>query len=270
MKRKIASILFSGMIFLGIGLSAATAAIPEPVVAIEETTAPSTADIIWDAIELVEHKDGLTIKECQQEIDSLNEYMARLLAATQEYQECAEYNIVLDEIKLIEECKAQYTQDIEELLEKGLWEGRKAEYPVATEAWLYMKNVLGYSDIVCAGIMGNLMAETGGSTLALDWDSNGGCGYGLIQWIGNRRVNIKNIYGDYPTTHEQMRYMHNELYGLDGVRQQVSDAELRAIMGAETPEDCAYAFACYFERCAVQYRSFRRGLARQAYEYFVG
>lgn len=161
----------------------------------------------------------------------------------------------------------KYKQAIED--EDAKWKKRYEEYPVATEAWIAMK-AQGWSDIVCAGIMGNLMAETGGTgTLHLDWDSNGGNGYGLVQWIGGRRSTIKNRYGTYPSVKEQVQFINDELYGVNGVRRQVTDSQLNAIMEARTPEECAYAFACYYERCATGVRSMRRGFARDAYEYFL-
>lgn len=161
----------------------------------------------------------------------------------------------------------KYKQMIED--EEAKWRRRYDEYPIATETWIAMKT-LGWSDTVCAGIMGNLMAETGGTgTLHLDWDSNGGNGYGLVQWIGGRRNTIKNKYGTYPSVKEQVQFVHDELYGANGVRRQVTDSQLNKIMNAETPEECAYAFACYYERCATEYRSMRKGFARKAYEYFV-
>ena len=40
----------------------------------------------------------------------------------------------------------------------------KDEYPEAYKIWHYLKK-LGYNDYVCAGIMGNIMAECGGQTL---------------------------------------------------------------------------------------------------------
>lgn len=160
-----------------------------------------------------------------------------------------------------------YIQQIED--EEAKWQKRYEEYPVATEAWIAMKTY-GWSDTVCAGIMGNLMAETGGTgTLYLDWDSNGGNGYGLVQWTSGRRNTIKSRYGTYPTVKEQIQFIHDELYGVNGVRKQVSDSQLNAIMNAETPEECAYAFACYYERCADFARGMRRGFARDAYEYFT-
>lgn len=181
-------------------------------------------------------------------------------------------NIISTEVNRVIEINNLYKVDYDTFVEaewNAFWEPRMEEYPVATQAWLYMKS-LGWSDIVCAGIMGNLMLETGGGTLYLDWDSNGSSGYGLIQWIGGRRSLIKSIYGEFPTVENQIQFVHDELYGANGVRKQVTASQLNAIMGAETPEDCAYAFACYYERCSVQHRGVRRTYARRAYEYFVG
>lgn len=63
--------------------------------------------------------------------------------------------------------------------------------------------------------------------------------------------------------------MYDELYGLNEVTKQVTSSQLKKIMEATTPEDCAFAFASYYERCSEQYRSSRRAYARTAYEYFV-
>lgn len=129
---------------------------------------------------------------------------------------------------------------------------------------------LGWSDVACAGIMGNLMVETGGTgTLYLDWSSSGENGYGLVQWIGSRRDSIKAKYGIYPTIKQQVQFIHDELYGTNGVRIQVSESQRNAILYAGTPEDAAYAFATYYERCASEYRAMRTGYARDAYNYFV-
>ena len=155
--------------------------------------------------------------------------------------------------------------------EKHKWEVRASEYPVATQAWLYMKNELGFNDIVCAGIMGNMMAECGGCwTSDLDWDVHSSSGFGMIQWLGGRKQELFSIYGETPSIENQLDFMKNELYGTNGVTKQVSDWQLDKIMNASTPEECAYAFACYFERCGEGHRAPRRGYARTAYEYFVG
>ena len=176
-------------------------------------------------------------------------------------------NALEENARLSEEIE-EYETYIEE--DEAKWKRRFEEYNTASEVWVCMK-AQGWSDVVCAGIMGNLMAETGGSgTLHLDWDSNGGNGYGLVQWTGGRRSTIKNRYGTYPSIQAQVQFIHDELYGVNGVRRQVTDSQFDAIMNAETPEECAYAFACYYERCAGFARGMRRGYARKAYEYFVG
>lgn len=154
--------------------------------------------------------------------------------------------------------------------EDDKWAERAAEYPVATQVWLYMKNEFGWSDIICAGVIGNLMAECGGCwTSDLNWRSNHSGGLGMVQWIGGRRKQIIQYYGEQPTVEEQLTFMYNELYGLNGVTKQVTNKQLDAIMNAKTPEECAFAFASYYERCAEKHRPPRRGYARTAYEYFV-
>ena len=150
------------------------------------------------------------------------------------------------------------------------WQVRAEEYPAATEAWLYMKNEFGWSDTVCAGIIGNFMAECGGCwTQDLDWDVNTSHGLGMVQWIGGRRSQLIKIYGSNPSITDQLNFMRDELYGSNGVTKQVTDNQLDKIMNASSPEDCAYYFACYYERCAEQHRYPRKGYARTAYEYFV-
>ena len=151
------------------------------------------------------------------------------------------------------------------------WEVRASEYPVATQVWLHMKEEFGWSDTVCAGIMGNMMAECGGCwTSDLDWDVSSSSGYGMIQWLGGRKQQLFNIYGSNPSVEDQLNFMKDELFGTNGVTKQVTDSQLDKIMNADSPEDCAYAFACYFERCGEGHRSIRRDYARRAYEYFVG
>ena len=151
------------------------------------------------------------------------------------------------------------------------WEVRASEYPVATQVWLYMKEEFGWSDTVCAGIMGNMMAECGGCwTSDLDWNVSSSSGYGMIQWLGGRKQQLFNIYGSSPSIEDQLNFMKDELYGTNGVTKQVTDSQLNKIMNADSPEDCAYAFACYFERCGEGHRWVRRDYARRAYDYFVG
>ncbi len=166
---------------------------------------------------------------------------------------------------------AYYQEKQAEWEEIHKWEVRASEYPVATQVWLYMKEEFGWSDTVCAGIMGNMMAECGGCwTSDLDWDVSSSSGYGMIQWLGGRKQQLFKIYGNSPSVEDQLNFMKDELYGTNGVTKQVTDSQLDKIMNADSPEDCAYAFACYFERCGEGHRWVRRDYARRAYDYFVG
>ena len=173
----------------------------------------------------------------------------------------------------IENMTIQYEYYLEQqsiFQEARKWEIRASEYPIATQVWIYMKEEFGWNDIVCSGIIGNMMAECGGCwTQDLDWSLDEPGGYGMIQWIGSRREELFSIYGNSPSIEDQLNFMKDELYGTNGVTKQVTDYQLDAIMNAETPEDCAFAFASYFERCSEQYRYKRKGYARTAYEYFT-
>lgn len=145
---------------------------------------------------------------------------------------------------------------------------------ISTEIW----NILlgyGYSEIVAAGIMGNFVAEVGDPSTKeynfdLDWKINTGIEIGLCQWTQGRRSAIMNIYGDYPSYEEQLEFMHNELTGSNGIQRQVTESQFMLIINATTPEDAAYYFALYFERCHKASFKVRQFKAKQAYEFFVG
>jgi len=226
---------------------------------IEETT---QAPVIYLEFQYVEQN---TSNNCLKQIEQCQSYIEYLLQQVN----------VETELLRVQTILTQYTTDYELLLlleeEQRIWGEKMSEYPEATQIWRIMKEEFGWNDIVCAGIMGNMMAEVAGGTLyALDnWSVNGSSGYGLIQWIGQRRADIKAIYGDHPSLEQQLYFMKDELFGTNGVRKQVSDAQLNAIMNATSPEEAAYKFAVYFERCADWARNCRKGYARIAYDYFV-
>ena len=109
-------------------------------------------------------------------------------------------------------------------------------YPEAQLIWDTMIS-WGWAPETCAGIIGNMMAEIGGGTLDLsDWNSNGGCGYGLIQWTGGRRSLLKSRYGSYPNIEQQLIFMRDELFGTNNTRQQVSSSVLNRIMNTNGNE----------------------------------
>ena len=59
---------------------------------------------------------------------------------------------------------------------------KKAEYPYASQVWEFLKNDMELNDYVAAGILGNMMAECGGQTLALQPFIYTRGYYGLCMW----------------------------------------------------------------------------------------
>lgn len=146
----------------------------------------------------------------------------------------------------------------------------EGEYPEARLIWNTIKS-WGYSDNVVAGIIGNMMAEVGGGTLAglSNWHTDG-CGYGLIQWTSGRQRLLKQLYGARPNIEQQLQFIRNELTGQNGVNRQVTEAQYNELLNAGSPEAAAMTFAKYYERCGSSYRAKRQTFARTAYNYFVG
>ena len=295
MKRKIIclvailSLLFAGLAATIAITASANQSIPtEPVATISEAYIPSESSepvleiepeeeiIILEVVE-VERVESATLEEAN---TALEDAIFRRDTTKSVYEGLlllgydTEHPAVVMAKTDFENAEADVEYYTEQQLirqEEENWRVRAEEYPVATQAWLYMKNELGFSDIVCAGIMGNMMAECGGCwTSDLDWDVSSSSGYGMIQWLGGRKQQLFSIYGSNPSVENQLDFVKDELYGTNGVTRQVTDSQLDKIMNAETPEDCAYAFACYYERCSEGHRWVRRDYARRAYEYFVG
>ena len=78
-------------------------------------------------------------------------------------------------------------------------------YPEATKVWTILQDY-GYNDYVCAGIMGNLMVETGGNTLDLDPDLVYYSYYGLCQWSYEYFPSVW-----YSSLEEQCEFLHDTI-----------------------------------------------------------
>ena len=144
------------------------------------------------------------------------------------------------------------------------WETKAAEYPAATQIWRYMKN-LGWNDYVCAGIMGNLMAEVGGQTLDIQyWLKDNGY-YGMCQW--NKAYS--NIWGADLET--QCDYLKNTIkYEIDTFGYAYRKGfNLDSFLAMSNERDAALAFAKCYERCSSRTYNIRMNNAEKAYNYFV-
>ena len=138
------------------------------------------------------------------------------------------------------------------------------EYPAATYVWNYMK-AQGWNDYVCAGIMGNLMAEVGGQTLNLNYSASSSNYYGMCQW--NR--NYKQVWGaDLPT---QCNFLRDTIkYEIDtyGFKYQ-KGFNFNSFLNMTNARQAALAFAKSYERCGSGSYEIRQRNAEKAYEYFV-
>lgn len=172
----------------------------------------------------------------------------------------------IEEIKketppIIEESAAAVIEVVSEPVYTG-------EYPAAEYIWQYMKD-LGWNDYVCAGVMGNLMAEVGGQTLNIQYNlySSDGGYYGMCQWS---KKYCSGIYGvnDLKT---QCDYLRDTIkYEIDtfGYKYQ-TNFNLEAFLNLTNAQQAALAFAKTYERCASGSYAVRQRNAITAYNYFV-
>lgn len=148
--------------------------------------------------------------------------------------------------------------------EEAKWQTKKNQYPVATEIWLYMKN-LGYNDAVCAGILGNMMGEVGGNTLNIKWWLYGSGYYGICQWSRS----YSGVWGTDLQT--QLNFLRDTIqyemntYG----RNYAKGFNYNQFLQLKDARQAALAFAKCYERGAAWTHSKRQANATVAYNYFV-
>lgn len=148
--------------------------------------------------------------------------------------------------------------------EEARWASKAAEYPAATQIWRYMKS-LGWNDYVCAGIMGNLMAEVGGQTLDIQYWLYGNGYYGMCQW--NRAYS--QIWG--ADLESQCVFLKDTIkYEFDtyGFKYQ-KGFNFNSFLNMSDASQAALAFAKSYERCGSGTYTTRQNNAIKAYNYFV-
>ena len=144
------------------------------------------------------------------------------------------------------------------------------DYQVAEYIWKYLKG-LGYNDYVAAGIMGNIMTESGGQSLKdIQWDVKDPRGnhYGICQWSLKYYPEINNASLD-----EQLEFLRK------GIENEINTFGYKYRAGFSygnfvkltSVEEAALAFAKTYERCKGGSGYNRRiKNAYTAYNYFVG
>lgn len=145
------------------------------------------------------------------------------------------------------------------------WEAKYNEYPTATEIWLYMKDQ-GWNDYVCAGILGNIMAEVGGHTLDIQYWLYGSSYYGICQWSKGYK---DAVWGTDLET--QCQFLVDTIeYELDTFGYVYKKGfKFEDFLILDDESDAAKAFAKAYERCGNASISKRQKNATKAYDYFV-
>ena len=141
-------------------------------------------------------------------------------------------------------------------------------YTVAATIWKYLKN-LGYNNYVCAGILGNIMAEVGGQTLNIRpyLYSSGGGYYGICQWSVKFYPSVagKDLTTQLNFLAKTIKYEINT-YGFKYYR----GFNYNTFINLNSAQEAALAFAKAYERCASSYYGIRQANAIKAYKHFVG
>ena len=149
--------------------------------------------------------------------------------------------------------------------EEAKWATKAAEYPAATQIWRYMKD-LGWNDYVCAGIMGNLMAEVGGQTLDIQYWLKGNGYYGMCQW---NKAYCNGVWDADLTG--QCNFLRDTIkYEIDTFGYAYKKGfNLDSFLAMSNERDAALAFAKCYERCGSGSYTIRQNNAEKAYDYFV-
>ena len=208
------------------------------------------------------------------ELETCKDYEFRLINLMNNKDLVDERHLVEEELidvrGLINEYQEQVSAiEAEEARIEAMWSEKSGEYPVATQAWRYMKEELGWNDYVCAGVMGNMMAEVGGQTLNLQpylYGHSGANYYGLCQWSSRYYPSIQGADVD-----AQLDFLAStvkkelDTYGYLFR----SGLDYEAFCNLTDAEDAAMAFAKAYERCGSGSYGVRQRNAIKAYNYFV-
>lgn len=208
------------------------------------------------------------------ELETCKDYEFRLINLMNNKDLVDERYLVEEELIDVRGLISEYQEQIsaieaEEARIEAMWSEKSGEYPVATQVWRYMKEELGWNDYICAGVMGNMMAEVGGQTLNLQpylYGHSGANYYGLCQWssryypsIQGADVNAQLNFLASTVKKELDTYGYLFRNGLD----------YEAFCNLTDAEDAAMAFAKAYERCGSGSYGVRQRNAIKAYNYFV-
>ena len=245
---------------------------PEPFV---HYNAPDTEVVTLCAQEeVVEDSDGFVDTRDLKELRALMEECEANMTAAHNMAEAARalgyeenhdvIELATEEWERAEGLYARYKEVYDE--ENAIWVARAEEYPVATYVWQFLDDA-GYNDYVIAGIIGNMMVECGGHTLALKpyiYSADGY--YGLCQWSRGYQDRV----GDTDTEYQCQFLLDTIVYEIDTYGHLYKRGfDYSSFISLTNEKDAALAFARAYERCGFMSYGARRACATTAYNYFV-
>ena len=210
----------------------------------------------------IQYIELYSIVESLDKIEELGVYILELEEAinSEAYEFSARYTMQLERSRLAL-IKQQYEMNIETF---SVWE---SEYYYAYKTWEFFRQN-GYSQEATCAILGNMMVETSGGSLALKPTiySPGRSHYGLCQWYLKYRPFMAGV-----TFEEQLDYLLSDIpvefktFGSCYKKSFTADDFIIMTDVAKAAE----AFAKVYERPGAGTYTWRAQCAQVAYDYFV-
>ena len=139
---------------------------------------------------------------------------------------------------------------------------KSKKYPKAAKIWNYLRKN-GYSKKVTAGIMGNIIVECGGQTLAINPYLYSGGYYGICQWSLYYCPSIAGA-----NLNKQLKYLKKTIKPEFDNYGSCSGYTYKQFKKIKNEKTAAIAFAKTYERCASCSYYIRKVNATKAYKYF--
>ena len=208
----------------------------------------------------------------QTELDSLSKQNEELETKVSEQEETLANNekVLLDKDAQIQELEKE-KQALQQSVAKqaAVKQSAKAQsfkadgnYDQAIQVWNSLR-ALGLNEYVCAGILGNIMAEVGGQTLDISrwaqYSANNTKYFGICQWAGGRKQRLLNDFGT--TLEDQIRFLSVELFEVI--------PKGNSFYNMQDEKQAALYFAKYYERCGSGSYNVRQSNATKALQYFT-
>ena len=218
-------------------------------------------------VTLINHKSSYKeeVSVLQTELDSLRQQNEELKTKVSNYEQDIldrdeKIGQLEDDINSLTQVINKFDASSTKTSSKNTTVKADGNYNQATQVWNSLR-ALGLNEYVCAGIIGNIMAEVGGQTLDISrWPNySKGSHYGICQWGGSRKKRLLNNFGT--TLEDQIRFLSIELFEVI--------PKGNSFYNMQDEKEAALYFAKYYERCGTGSYSVRQSNATKALNYFI-